>query len=77
MMRQSLLNELCGNGRVMAAKMAQHLKVLLPEYDPWDQEVEGETPASCPDLHTHKLVSSASSPPPRPRTKKNLFFFLK
>lgn len=54
MMRQSLLNELCGNGRVMAAKMAQHLKVLLPEYDPWDQEVEGETPASCPDLHTSR-----------------------
>lgn len=74
MMRESPLNELCRNGRIMGSQSGSALKSwLLPSLTPrvrsWDQEgSEGETPASCPGLHTHNL-----SPPPAPKT----FFFFK
>lgn len=52
-------------GLLWGAKMVQHLKSVAakPKYDPWDHEVEEETPSSCPDLHTHKLVSPPSPVP--------------
>lgn len=43
-------------------------QALLPDYGSWDHTVEGETPASFLDLHTHKLVSYSLAP-------KNIFIY--